>query len=109
MKHMTNHSPPRRMGLLTKEAYQKQVESELSGLAAQVEMWQAQANLASAEHKRECIQQLRALRSIYHIAQARLEELKIANGESWEDGRARTDGILSELRNAALNASLRFQ
>jgi hypothetical protein len=109
MKHMIKHPSPRKMGLLTKEAYQKQVESELSGLAAQVEMWQAKANLASAEHKRECMQQLRALRSIYHIAQARFEELKVAGGESWEDGRARTDSILSELRNAVLNASLRFQ
>ena len=106
---MIKYSPRTKTGLLTKEAYQKQVESELLGLAAQVEMWQAKTNLASAEHKRECMQQLRALRSIYHIAQARLEELKVASGESWEDGRARTDGILSELRNAALNASLRFQ
>jgi hypothetical protein len=109
MKHIIRHSPPGRMDMLAKEAYQKKVETELSKLATQVEMWQVKANLASAEHKRECMQQLRALRIIHRIAQARLEELKVAGGESWEDSRARTDGVLSELRNAMLNASLRFQ
>jgi hypothetical protein len=97
------------MGLLTKEAYQEKVESELLGLAAQIETWQAKTNLVSAEHRDERIQQLQALRAIYRIAQARFEELKMAGGESWENNRARTDGVLSELRNAALNASLRFQ
>jgi hypothetical protein len=97
------------MSFLTKEAYQKKVESELSRLAAQIEVWQAKANLVSAEYRNELIQQLQALRAIYRIAQARLEELKMAGGESWESSRARTDGVLSELRNAALNASLRFQ
>jgi hypothetical protein len=97
------------MSLLTKEAYQEKVESELLRLAAQMEMWQAKANLVSTEHRNECLQQLQALRAIYHIAQARLEELKMAGEESWENSRARTDGVLSELRNAALNASLRFQ
>jgi hypothetical protein len=97
------------MSLLTKEAYQKKVERELSQLAAQIEIWQAKANLVSAEYRNECIQQLQALRAIYRIAQTRLEELKMAGGESWENGRARTDRVLSELRKAVLNASLRFQ
>jgi hypothetical protein len=92
----------------TRQIYQQRVKSELKWSAAQIEAWREKGSQVGPDMRRDWEEQLQALRAIFELAQTRFEELKRTGDESWEDVRARTDGVLSELRQAALNASLRF-
>jgi hypothetical protein len=93
----------------TKEEYQERVQSELETSGAQIEAWSAKAERSEGKTKIEYEERLDLLREIHGRAQASLDELKQAGDEPWEDVRARLDGVLSELRNAILNISLRLQ
>ena len=93
----------------TKEDYQEKVEAELESSGDQIETWSAKADEAEGDARIEYEQHLDLLRDIQSRAQVILEELKQAGEESWENVRARLDGVRSELRNAILNVSSRFE
>lgn len=95
--------------MVTKEEYEQRVESELETAGVRIEAWSAKAERSDRDVKFEYEQNLDLLREIRSQAHAHLEELKQAGEGSWGNVRTRLDGVLSELRNAILNVSSRFE
>jgi multidrug resistance efflux pump len=93
-----------REGLMeTREEYYRRTRSRLEELRAQVRIVETRADEAAAEVRDEYQEQREALLVKYETVERKLQELKDASDETWEDVRAKVDGALSDLNNSVGN------
>lgn len=86
------------------EAYQEKAEAQLREWKADIEKLMAQADKARAEGKIEFYKRVEILDAKYQAALRRLQELKEAGEEKWEESKARVEAALSEVKDV-LNGS----
>lgn len=92
-----------------REAYQKKMESQLKEWNAKIDGLRARAERASADIQIEYYEQIDTLRTKQEAAQSKLQELKRAGGNAWQDLKAGVEAAWKELRNTMDNAVSKFK
>ena len=92
-----------------REAYQKKMESQLKEWSAKIDGLRARAERASADIQIEYYEQIDTLRTKQEAAQSKLQELKRAGGNAWQDLKAGVETVWKELRNTMDNAVSKFK
>lgn len=87
-----------------KDAYQEKAAAQLRVWKADIEKLMAQADKAKAEGKIEFYKRAEALSAKYQTAKKKLQELKGAGDEKWEEIKAGVEVALSEVKDG-LNKS----
>lgn len=95
--------------MTTRDAYIKKFKAQLEQWDAQIDRLEAKAREASADAKIEYEQQLRQIRERRDEARAKIDELRRAGGEAWEDIKDGADEAWTACRNAIEAASERFK
>ena len=93
----------------TKQIYQKEIETKLESLDAQIVKMQAKAKQANAELNANYQEQLRLLTERREAARLKLEELKHSSEAAWETMKGGVESAFSELQTAFDKAVTQFQ
>ena len=92
-----------------KKTYQKKVQEQLKGFAAQIESLVAKAGQAKEEAKVKYAPQIEALRAKQESVLQKLEGLKEPGSEAWEDLKKGIDSAVGDLKVAVQSAASRFK
>lgn len=88
-----------------RQAYQERTEAQLREWNAKIEELKAKAERARAEGKIEYYEQIENLKAQRDVARQKLEALREASGEAWEDVRTSLERAAGELKQG-LEAAL---
>lgn len=91
-----------------KQAYVEKVQARLNEWDAEIEKLKARAEGAEADAKIEYHEQIETLREEQREAQAKLDELRAAGDNAWEDMKAGVQQAWDSLEHAAEKARSRF-
>jgi uncharacterized coiled-coil DUF342 family protein len=80
-----------------KETYQKKLNVQMDELAIEIDKLKVKADKTSAYAKVEYYNQIQELRTLQYMANHKLNELKEANGDTWEELKAGMDDACSTL------------
>jgi len=83
-----------------KEAYQEKAEAQLREWKADIQKRMAQADKAKAEGKIEFYKRTEVLNAKYQAALKRLQELKEAGADNWEEFKTGVEAALREVKEA---------
>jgi multidrug resistance efflux pump len=92
-----------------KKAYEEKLDAQLKEWNAQINLLQAKANNAKADAKIEYIKTIEVLQRKQNEAKTKLQELKAAGDEAWEDIKAGAEKAWGEVRTAFRDATARFK
>lgn len=92
-----------------KEAYKQKMEAQLKELGAQINLLEARIESAGADLNIKRLQELKALRAKLHVASEKVNELKKASGEAWEQVKETADTIWKELKTGVADAHAKFK
>lgn len=92
-----------------REAYREKREAQLREWAAKLDAWQARAQKAKAEAKIRYQEEVDDLRGRLRAARQKLDALRDAGGDAWEDLRAGMDEAVRDLKRAFERASSKFR
>jgi len=91
-----------------REAYLGQLEARIQECVSGIDNLAAKADHVEAESRLEFRKHINELRARGTVARARLEELREAQGEAWEDARAIAERSGAELQAALEEALERY-
>jgi uncharacterized coiled-coil DUF342 family protein len=92
----------------SKKAYEQKQQAQLNEWAAQIKKLKAKADMAQADAQSEYYKQIKELRSMQDEANNKLNDIKEAGDEAWEDLQAGMDSARSSFGNALKTATSRF-
>jgi len=92
-----------------KEAYEKKIEAQLKEWNADIDKLQARADSAEADAQLEYYQQIDDLRAKQEEAQTKLDELKEASDDAWEDLKAGVNSARDSLGDGLRSAISRYK
>ncbi len=92
-----------------KSAYLQNLEAQLDAWDAEVQKLQAKAKDAQADARLNYAEQLNLLQARRREVAERMEELRNAGEDAWEDVRVGVDAAWSSLNNALDKAQQRFR
>ena len=96
-----------------KEEYQKKMEARLQELDSEIQQLQAKAQSSATElkekSKAEFNQSMEDLRNKQQVATEKLNELKSASGQAWEDIKGGVNSAMDELGKAYDRARSHFK
>lgn len=92
-----------------KEAYQKKLQAQLDEWNAEIDKLKAKADKAEAEAQLEYYKKIEELRCMQDAAYSKLEKLREASDDAWEDLKAGIDSACNSLSNALKSAMARFK
>lgn len=92
-----------------KEAYEKKIEAQLEEWKSEIDSMKAKADKADADARIEYYKQIDSLRLKQEAAKEKLNELKNAGGEAWEDLKAGIELAGDSLWDAIKSAKARFK
>lgn len=92
-----------------KEAYQKKLEAQLDEWSLEIDKLKAKADKAEADSQLEYYKHIEELRAMQETVHSKLDELKAANDDAWEDIKAGVDNAWNSLSNALKSAASRFK
>jgi hypothetical protein len=92
-----------------KKAYEEKFDAQLKEWNAQINLLQAKANNAKADAKIEYVKTIEALQRKQNEARTKLQELKAAGDEAWEDIKAGAEKAWAEVKTAFHDATSRFK
>ncbi len=91
-----------------KDAYQKKLQAKLEEWNADIEKLQAKADAAEADAQLDYYKEIEDLRAKQEAAGKKLDELKSAGDDTWEDVKAGIDNAWESLSSAIKSAKSRF-
>lgn len=91
-----------------KQAYVEKVQARLNEWDAEIEKLKARADKAEADAKIAYLEQIETLREEQREAQSKLDDLRAAGDDAWEDMKAGVQNAWASLEKAAKDASSRF-
>lgn len=96
--------------MVTREAYQKRIETQLKKWKAKIDQLKAKVDQTEAEVKIKYHEQIETLQARREEAEKKLEELKVAGEGAWENVKAGVEFAWNELRRTARNtvSKIRF-
>jgi uncharacterized coiled-coil DUF342 family protein len=92
-----------------KEAYEKKLQAQLNEWSAEIDKLKAKADSTEADAQLEYHKQIEELRSMQESATNKLDELRNAGDDAWEDLQAGIDSAWDSLGNALKSAASRFK
>ena len=91
-----------------KQAYVQKLQAQMNDWNAEISKLKAKAEGAEADAQLEYYKQIEELREQQQDAQAKLNELREAGEDAWEDLKAGIDNAWSSLGEAVKTAASRF-
>lgn len=92
-----------------KEAYQKKLQAQLDEWNAEIDKLKAKADKAEADAQLEYYKKIEELRCMQDSANNKLEKLREASDDAWEDLKVGIDSACNSLGNALKSAVSRFK
>jgi len=92
-----------------RKAYEEKVDAQLEEWSAQIALLKARADKARAEAKIEYYKTIEALQHRQDEARTKLDELKTAGDEAWEDLRTGAEKAWTEVKAAFHDAISKFK
>ncbi len=92
-----------------RKAYEEKLAAQLEEWSAQLALFKAKANKASAEAKIEYFAITEALQHKHDKAWTRLQEMKSASDEAWEDLKTGAENAWTEVKSAFHGAASKFK
>lgn len=92
-----------------REAHEEKLAAQLEEWNAQVALLKAKADKATAQAKIEYYETIEALQHKHDEARTKLQELKAASDEAWEDLKTGAEKAWTEVRTAFHGAASKFK
>jgi hypothetical protein len=92
-----------------RKAYEEKLDAQLKEWNAQITLLRAKADKATAEAKVEYYKMIEALQFKQDIVKTKLQELKSAGDEAWEDLKAGAEKAWAEVKTALDSAISKFK
>lgn len=92
-----------------KESYEQKLQAQLDEWRAEIDQLKAKADKADAEAQLEYYKEIEELRTMQETVYRKLDELRDASDDAWEDIKAGVDNALDSLGSALKSATSRFQ
>lgn len=93
---------------MTRVGYEKKAKLQLDAWNAQIDLLEAKLKVAEADAKKEYEKHLKTLYSAKADVTAKLDELKTANDEAWEDMREGYEAAWDDMQAALKKAASHF-
>lgn len=92
-----------------RKAYERKLDAQLNDLNAQIELLRKKADKAKVEAKIDYYKAIETMQKKQKDATAKLQELKTAGDEAWDDIKAGAEKAWAEVKTAYHDASSRFK
>ena len=92
-----------------RKAYEEKLDAQLKEWNAQIALLKAKAENAKADAKIDYYKTIEALEHKQDEAKTKLQELKTAGDEAWEDVKAGAEKVWAEVKTAYHDAISRFK
>lgn len=92
-----------------RKAYEEKLDAQLREWSAQTALLKAKADMAKADVKIDYYKTIEALQHKQDQARTKLQKLKTAGDEAWEDVKAGTEKAWAEVKTAYYDATSRFK
>lgn len=92
-----------------KDAYEKKIQAKLDEVRAEIERLQAKAREAEADAEIEYNKQIDQLRKKHEALKSKLDEVKLAGEDAWEDLKVGAELAYESLSDALKSATSRFK
>jgi hypothetical protein len=92
-----------------RKAYEEKLDAQLKEWSAQISLLKAKADNAKADAKIDYYKTIEALQGKQKEAKTKLQELKTAGDEAWEDIKKGAEKVWAEAKTAYHDASSRFK
>jgi predicted ATP-binding protein involved in virulence len=92
-----------------RKAYEEKLDAQLKEWSAQITLLKAKADTAKADAKIEYYKIIEVLQHKQNNARTKLQELKTAGDEAWEDLKVGAEKAWAEVKAAYHEASSRFK
>lgn len=92
-----------------RKAYEEKFDAQLKEWSAQIALLNAKADKAKAEVKIEYYKTIETLRSNQDAAKMKLQELRTAGDDAWEDLKTGAENVWTEVKTAFQSAASRFK
>ncbi len=90
-------------------AYRHKRAAQLKEWGAQIDLWEAKLENATADLKLKRAGQIQALRAQQHTASEKMQELGKSSGEAWDQVKTTADKIWDDLKNGIADAHSKFK
>lgn len=91
-----------------KDAYQNKLQAQLDVWKAEIAKLRAKAELAQADARLKFLDEIDGLRAHQNKAEARMKDLREAQGEAWKDMKSGVEAAWDEMSDAMKSAWKRF-
>lgn len=92
-----------------RKAYEEKLDAQLKEWSAQIGLLKAKADKAKADAKVEYYKTIEALQHKQNDAKSKLQELKAAGDEAWDDLKTGAEKAWAEVKTAYRDANSRFK
>ena len=92
-----------------RKAYEEGFDAQMKEWSAQIALLNAKADKAKADAKIEYYKAIESLQGKQDGAKLKLQELRAAGDDAWEDLKAGTENAWADLKAAFQNAASRFK
>jgi hypothetical protein len=92
-----------------RRAFEEKLEAQMKEWNAQIDLLKAKADTAKAEAKVDYYAKIEALQHKRDTARTKLQELKSAGDEAWEDLKAGAEKAWAEVKKAFHDAASKFK
>ena len=92
-----------------RKAYEEKLNAQLKEWSAQIALLKAKADNAKADAKTEYYKTIDVLQHKQNEAKVKLQELKTAGDEAWDDLKAGAEKAWAEVKTAFHDAASRFK
>ncbi len=93
----------------TKQVYEDKMNARLHEWQAKIDVLKARADKATAEQKIKYNDEIESLRNRQRHLYKKLDELRLAGNDGWEDLKTGVEQAYQELKSAVERAGERFQ
>ena len=92
-----------------RKAYEEKFEAQLKEWSAEIALLNAKADKAAAEAKIEYYKMVESLQGKQDAARTKLQELRTAGDDAWEDLKIGAENVWTEVKTAFQSAASRFK
>jgi hypothetical protein len=92
-----------------RKAYEERFDAQLKEWSAEIALLNAKAGKAKAEAKMEYYKTIETLQGKQDTARTKLQELRTAGDDAWEDLKTGAESVWTEVKTAFNSATSRFK
>ena len=92
-----------------RKAYEERFDAQMREWSAEIALLNAKADKAKAEAKIEYYKTIESLQGKQDAAKAKLQELRAAGDDAWEDLKTGAENVWTDVKTAFAGAASRFK